>query len=1841
MLIPAWVRMSGKTAVVLDGRRVGAGIFAAYFEGPLTRRALLHKVGMGMDEGISVFLFGSLQPMNDEQREPPSQGGLILFLRRGEVPEWATELEDRLTDPTRWRPEVDHPQHLPGRHIEFQGEEQTFLHQLDRNAAPDPQRMADHAFGAHQGEVWLRAPTQRPMRMYARGKRVHSIIAVLSAARYPRDNTKVVFLDTRPIGLWPQWVAIPGDLLDPGAYAEGLQIPYIEGYSLIIKGGQRHRDGVRIRVLDGEVIEFLLKRSDEVTPTSSSLEPDSSDDDDDHGGDDGDDNDHPMPNSSDFSDPSPPAGEGPYGPPPPRPVNEERSRSPRREDRNHGGQPGEDTSEGRHLRLSDHVPLPVYDLTDQYIPLPHNEEDLWALCKPWGNEWIVQQIPELNWHPATASELHGQMAWSDLLAANSGEHVELCLYTDGSADLKAGQSGYAVTILLKIGAAAAVFGILGGQLHGNEQSLWEETNQPSLGAEQVALAAALLWILQLKAMLQNVKATISYDCYAAGKAADGQWEAPNELGIRTFHLYHAITALPGIELEMNHVKGHSGHPWNEMADCIARTAAKDRDIFVGPPPETIHTFLKLQLQWLAPAIKAAKDGALPVRHGYLQWSGQPFHDHCLAPNDIIPVQEGGADVNGQNPAFRTRAATINIQGISGNHRYIEEQLNDLGVNLVFMQETKERQGMIRGPHYLRFSTESERHFGVAIWIHRTMGLLNIDGETKQVEEQNVVTLLQGPRILALKITLQEVKIALIASHCPHAGRAAERDAHLQELKKLAGQAKNMTLVVIGTDLNGRLPPNYRPATGPLEFDEPDRTGEIMADIMAEQGHPRDAGAQAQKQQLLYNLMAAAIKVVTARIKKTIMAAKNDFLSNIAAEAMPLLEDPRTGQPAEAAGDRDRIWLEHFGKQELGTVEKVTDFIKVGIKGGDPEDVQWTCQLLPDIYEVAKTMRAVPKGRTAGLDNIPSDVLARCPCRLAEAVHPLFVKSLLGGTQPLQWRGGILYEAYKGSGLQSQVDNFRSLFISSFLGKSLHKALRNKIQQQVESFLHPLHFGSRRHSPVMFPALFVASHLRRCKAQKLSASVLFIDSRSAYYRLARELATGPITSDTEIVKIFRMFGLQKEDLDDLMEEVTNGGMLRHAGVPEAIQKATGDFYRMTWWVTKYSNGELLCHAKAGSRPGEAWADVLFAFIYTRVLYRIHEHLEGEGILFKMPLDKAAGVHPPGRDTTLHDCWDTTWADDTALLTGAGAKKARRKTFGSGKAELWLADLQEAVPVVQVYKHLGGMVDGAMTMSHEVRYRMSMAAAAFESAKKLILQNERVALQVRGRIFEATVTPTIFNIALWTPEGKQWEKLSDGYSRQVRRLLGRQLEGPDLFRLPLSLAHWATGCWPLYMIAKRARLSLLVSLCKAGPDALWAMIQLEGTWCQQALLDLRWLVEGLEDQWPATRKENWPEWWHLLRGQGQRVKRVLKKKMAKDFEAYKRQEAERLCLWGLSKELDKDRPGAQPDVSWRCRPCAKGFGSRAALSVHFFAAHGRIARYRKHVRGTKCAACAVEFWTTGRLEDHLRASGACVDQLEDQTAGEIEIQPGYGSRQRRQNEAANFTPAAAPSGGTLQSARTRTIQHPGEAMRRNEWEEALYKGLSDLLIGEHCPGHEVELRSKIREGVNCHPLYPEEFQKVIDTILEEAASLQQDPDLSPWGARQYEVIVEALTESYDPGEADANDQKIETALPYADFKKHIADYDWQRAIHAHRQGYETHEESLFELGDDWEAAWHRQMSGLKVAAVARDLCSLLPRPLQDAWRAFRTRKDVRIRAPDNFWCSTLSRPFGPFRELACKP
>ena len=316
------------------------------------------------------------------------------------------------------------------------------------------------------------------------------------------------------------------------------------------------------------------------------------------------------------------------------------------------------------------------------------------------------------------------------------------------------------------------------------------------------------------------------------------------------------------------------------------------------------------------------------------------------------------------------------------------------------------------------------------------------------------------------------------------------------------------------------------------------------------------------------------------------------------------------------------------------------------------------------------------------------------------------------------------------------------------------------------------------------------------------------------------------------------------------------------------------------------------------------------------------------------------------------------------------------------------------------------------------------------------NRRLDLSTRAALFESAITPTFFNAGLWIPNGKTWEALCNGYSKLVRRLLVPIVGAHKAFHVPLPAAHWCTGCWRFSLVARRARLSFLVSLVQAGPSLLWAMLQAEATWFTVIREDPRWLVQGDEENWPLLIAPAWPAWHHIINSSPQAFRRRVRRRLQQTHLEQIEEDTVTVCLWHCYRTLLRRRSSDVPREAWVCYPCKRSFGTKAGLSVHFFKTHGRIAAYRHVAVGTTCSACETCFWTAGRLAAHLRASPGCVAALESQGSQTEQIAPGFGSRKKRHTDSTNFT-LSLPEPLTVAS-------HPGRRNRSGVVSNRLYIG-----------------------------------------------------------------------------------------------------------------------------------------------------------------------------------------------------
>ena len=191
----------------------------------------------------------------------------------------------------------------------------------------------------------------------------------------------------------------------------------------------------------------------------------------------------------------------------------------------------------------------------------------------------------------------------------------------------------------------------------------------------------------------------------------------------------------------------------------------------------------------------------------------------------------------------------------------------------------------------------------------------------------------------------------------------------------------------------------------------------------------------------------------------------------------------------------------------------------------------------------------------------------------------------------------------------------------------------------------------------------------------------------------------------------------------------------------------------------------CKTRLGTRPGDSWADIIFSFLWSRLLHDLEGDLQHLGLLEEVPAEQ--GLRNPKLPCTLEspttedriNFLGPTWMDDSAfcfaapsaelleqkagqlcglllqkcqefamtpnlapgktavmlIFQGRGAKAARVRHFGP-HARRRLPVITDCgvqqVHLVTSYTHLGCLLHHKGDMRHEARRRFSIAQQAFQ-------------------------------------------------------------------------------------------------------------------------------------------------------------------------------------------------------------------------------------------------------------------------------------------------------------------------------------------------------------------------------------------------------------------------------------------------------------------------------------------------------------------------------------------------
>ena len=302
------------------------------------------------------------------------------------------------------------------------------------------------------------------------------------------------------------------------------------------------------------------------------------------------------------------------------------------------------------------------------------------------------------------------------------------------------------------------------------------------------------------------------------------------------------------------VRGHNNHPWNELADSIAKHAAKH----AGPPHPPHYAALQRLLQddheqdWAWPEMRPSYASCMP-----------PITEQvgvCFTPSHR-PIELPTRTEEAAHPTCCTlHLVSCNVLALEstedlealrqvgriGGHRTarLDAQMHERGAHIIGVQEARSHEGRHMSEHYLIFASgaliKQAPLYGCEIWLHKSAAIATTsDGKPLRLAEAHHVVLHADPRRLLLSCELAEFDVVIASLRAPCLGKyVAGEPAPLVQIQDWWTETSNIIHKVVGArsmivliDANAPVSDMLTDYTGGHHPDKGSPVGDIFEDFI--------------------------------------------------------------------------------------------------------------------------------------------------------------------------------------------------------------------------------------------------------------------------------------------------------------------------------------------------------------------------------------------------------------------------------------------------------------------------------------------------------------------------------------------------------------------------------------------------------------------------------------------------------------------------------------------------------------------------------------------------------------------------------------------------------------------------------------------------------------------------------------------------------------------------------------------------------------------------------------------------------------------------------------------------
>ena len=766
------------------------------------------------------------------------------------------------------------------------------------------------------------------------------------------------------------------------------------------------------------------------------------------------------------------------------------------------------------------------------------------------------------------------------------------------------------------------------------------------------------------------------------------------------------------------------------------------------------------------------------------------------------------------------------------------------------------------------------------------------------------------------------------------------------------------------------------------------------------------------------------------IRKAFPAARASRRSGI--QPLPSLYR-QDGTAAATTEERAECWRRHFAAQEGGEDVSPQAYLLRSNNMAASAPPIFDCAVLPTLGQMEQVVLNLKNNKAAGPDGITSEVLRVCPAVTTRQLLPVVLKSVLRLQEPTLWRGGNLFVLAKRASAKLTCDCYRSILVSCVPGKVYHRCVRAGLKPHLLASQPPLQAGIRDGVGLETPALAIRSFIALMDGLRQPWAVVFVDLAAAFYTVLRQSLVANPDTDEGFLTLLHSLQIPDEAVEELYQHLQRVAELPAQGVSPHHVEMIRDLFVGSWFRLSTQSTLVLTHR--GSRPGDPLADLLFAFTLAAYLRQVNALLRQAGLLYPRP--RPSSWPSWATFDASPDIGNPAWADDftwpvvapeagrliqvveqgTSLLLGHASSIGMCLKFGVDKTAVLLSEsvkqsavsrleedalgapcirvanpctrTTEDLPVVDAYKHLGGIVTSNSSPAPDLYHRFARADGTARPLRKCFFTSKQFSVAVRRALLRALVISkyTHTSAALILPAAchvKLWERHYISLCRNLTRRVS-----VDKTAHPFHVLSLASASSPALAIA-RARATFLAKLFSHEPLVLATLLvdhyllHPRSSWLEQLRADVDCvalfvpsvrlvLPAGAEVAGLVEAAQDSPKWWLQT---VKKAERLYQQDLAVWRDSVSSGPQTGFTLRVPDPCEPTDACSQPAEAAFVCKVCRKAFLLRKHLHLHMAKAHGLLSPARHYALSETCTACGKYYGSVLRVQQHLKHSLGCL-------------------------------------------------------------------------------------------------------------------------------------------------------------------------------------------------------------------------------------------------------------------------